>query len=105
MPEKYNILIARIFLEHPTTTLKPWLAIGYTPTLATGPPPTFASTNGENQGKTPTIQGQQKANGARIFCSKTYTFADEWRLLHNKGANHNGPKGAPSIQQKHENDD
>ena len=68
-------------------------------------PPTFASTNGENQGKTPTIQGQQKANGARIFCSKTYTFADEWRLLHNKGANHNGPKRAPSIQQKHENDD
>lgn len=51
MPEKYNILIARIFLEHPTTTLKPWLAIGYTPTLATGEPPTFASTNGENQGK------------------------------------------------------
>ncbi|WP_337569567.1 hypothetical protein [Hallella sp.] len=38
MPEKYNILIARIFLEHPTTTLKPWLAIGYTPTLATAPP-------------------------------------------------------------------
>lgn len=41
MPEKYNILIARIFLEHPTTTLKPWLAIGYTPTLATGEAPDF----------------------------------------------------------------
>ena len=36
MPEKYNILIAHIFLEHPTATPKPWLAISYTPTLATG---------------------------------------------------------------------
>lgn len=41
MPEKYNILIMRIFLEHPTTTPKPWLAIDYTPTLAPGETPDF----------------------------------------------------------------
>ena len=75
MPEKYNILIARIFLEHPTKTLKPWLAIGYTPTLATGTPPTFASTNGENQGKTahPTnpVEGRADANPKTMLPNDT----------------------------------
>lgn len=70
MTEKYNILISVYFRStqrrrrnhgSPSTTHQRWRQ---------GKHLTFASTNGENQGKIPTIQGQQKDNDARFIAAK-----------------------------------